>query len=96
MKQIFSSYFYINFCAKFISLKIDGVVVCVSLAVNIVRFNNVVIIIIKLNLSVFFFYVQNEMSYTRHSIVFSLGYNFPIPDQITLGKQFPQHKAIME
>jgi hypothetical protein len=47
-------YFYYSL-AKFTWLKIDGVVVCLSFAVNIARFNNVVIIIIKLNLSVISF-----------------------------------------
>jgi hypothetical protein len=39
---------------------------------------NFVIIIIMLNLSVFFFYVLNEMLCTKHIIVFSLENSFPI------------------
>jgi hypothetical protein len=57
----------------------DGAVVCLSLAVNMARFDNFVITIIKLNLSVFFFfYVQNEMLCTNQIIDFSLGNSFSI------------------
>ena len=47
--------FILFFFAKFTSLKIEGVVVRLSFAVNIARFNNFVIIFIKLNLSLFSF-----------------------------------------
>jgi hypothetical protein len=47
-------FLHIIFLARFTSLKIDGAVVCLSLAVNMARFRNFVITIIMLNLSVFF------------------------------------------
>ena len=45
LEFFFFSFFF--FFEKFTSLKIDGVVVCLSFAVNIARFNNVVITITR-------------------------------------------------
>ena len=65
-------FFYI-FLAGFTSLKIDGAVVCFSLAVNMTSYGNVNVDEFS---SIFFFYVQNEMLCTKHIIVFSFGNSF--------------------
>jgi hypothetical protein len=73
VEYIFPHCFYI-FYARFTSLNIDDTVVCLSLADNMVRFGNfVVIIVFEFEL----FYVEVEMLCTKH-IVFSLRNNFPI------------------
>ena len=53
VEYIFQLYFYI-FLARFIALKIDCAVVCLLFAVKMARFANFIIIIIMLNLNVFF------------------------------------------
>jgi hypothetical protein len=53
MENIYQLNFYI-FSARFIALKTDCAVVCLLIAVKMARFANFIIIIIMLNLNVFF------------------------------------------
>ena len=56
---------------KYFLKNIDGVVVCLSLAVNMMMFGII-------NEDNFFLYLQNEMLCIKHIIVFSVGSSFHI------------------
>ena len=110
VEYIFQLYFYI-FLARFIALKIDCAVVCLLFAVKMARFANFIIIIIMLNLNVFFsldvVYYSYYFLLPREHFFFlkcclvmysalAVG-SGTIPHQTTLcKKKFPHEKTIIE
>ena len=106
----FPLYLYI-FLARFIALKIDCAVVCLSFDVKMARFANFFIIIIMLNLNVFFsldvmyysyYFLLPREQFFSLSVVWRCIVNSPLarglylPRQHYTKKKFPHEKTIIE
>ena len=81
------SRFILYILTRFTSIKINGTVVCLSFAVNLVMFANVNADEFTPSKWFVFFNVLHEMLCTKHIIVFSLGISFPIVGSGTIPHQ---------